>query len=156
MVTKKEGRPQTKGKRKSREELIAERRKVRNDLGSNRNVMITPKIPGLVTRWVNDEVVGGKSRVQQFLDKGWEVYDEPDVVVGEMSAVNPNVSLGSGGELLVGKTSDNKPLKAVLMCIDEQIYELDQQLKEEELKAKENSIMAESDQEGLYGNIKIN
>ncbi len=143
-------------KRKTREQLKAERRKVRDDLGSSRDVMRSPEIPGLVFRWVNDELRGGRSRIETLKERGWYVYEgQAPEVEAPNTVVDANVSEGSGGTMIVGVDAKGAPMNAVLMCIDSEIYQIDQKLKSEKIKENEEELMGRSSEDGHYGNIRI-
>lgn len=138
--------------RRSREERLAARRQQRGDIGDMRNVLLTPKIDGYVTRWVNDELRGGVSRIMKMQRIGWEVVNDAGLEFADPSAIEANKDLGTGYRVSVGKMNDKgDPLYAVLMKIDQELYEMDQQIKEEEIRAKERSIREEPEQEGFYG-----
>ena len=136
--------------RKSREEKLAERREQRRDIGTMRDVMLTPKIDGYVTRWVNDELRSGQNRIQKMQSIGWEIATDEGLHFADPSVIEANKSLGAGYRIVVGQP-DGKPLYAVLMKIDEEIYEMDQQIKEEEIRDKERAIRDAPKKEGFYG-----
>ena len=143
-------------KKQTRAQLVAERRKVRDDLGADRDLMRAPTVPGKVFRWVNVQLRGGVNRVESLKKKGWELYDGDHVEVAAPNGVTEaNVSEGSGGTMVVGLGSDGKPLHAVLMYINEDIYQVDQELKHEAIREQERALMNAPDAEGMYGSVKI-
>lgn len=148
------------GRKISKEKRLEERRKVRSDLGSMRDVMPYPKFEGSDKwrfRWVNNDVKAGVNRVQKLLALGWGVWDQPDKFdVGRaLNVTESNTSVGEGVELPVGTTARGEALTAVLMYIDKDIYEADQQLKEEEIQEKEEGIFELQNESGMYGGVRV-
>tara|TARA_R110002126_G_scaffold169382_2_gene318367 strand:+ start:21 stop:500 length:480 start_codon:yes stop_codon:yes gene_type:complete len=137
--------------RKTREELLAERREKRIDLGSFRNVMSTPNIPGKRFYWQNDHIKGGLNAVDRLLRLGWEIYTGDFEVADEM-AVERDVDLGGAHKIAVGMNGPD-PLYAILMVIDEDVYLADQDIKEEEIRAKEDELRNSVNLPGAYGQI---
>ena len=146
---------QSKRARQTRETILAERRAKRTDLGSMRNVMQSPDVPGLMFRWVNDELRGGRNRIEALKSLGWEVYDQEVEVAPPNNVTESNISLGDGGTVAVGTTAEGKPLHAILMCIDADIYAVDQELKEEEILSREEGMLDQGKEEGMYGGINV-
>lgn len=131
-----------KSRTRSREELMAERRKVRHDTGTYKDVMTVPEEPGLWFRWVNDVEDG--ARVAQFLKLGWRLYDGDNVPVGDANqTLETNVSPGAGAVVVAGKG-----VKAVLMCIDKEIWDMDQEIKQESIDATEQAMGMEAKNRG--------
>src|SRR5210317_753526 len=127
------------GRKITKEKRLEERRKIRSDLGSMRDVMPMPKFEGSDKwrfRWVNNDMKAGINRVQKLMALGWGVWDKPDLFdVGRaLNVTESNTSVGSGVELPVGTTARGEALTAVLMYIDKDIYEADQEIKEEEIR----------------------
>jgi hypothetical protein len=153
MTTKREraGAAASAPKKKTKAQLVAERRKIRDDLGSHASVLGFPEgHPELQFRWVNDVVTKfGTSRVADLQAKGWQVW------TGEGPTEGDNKSLGSGGDREVGLDGKGNPIRALLMYIPKEVYEIDQYLKEEALREKEKAITGETEQPGHYGNISI-
>jgi len=142
--------------KKTKAQILKERRSIRGDLGSDRDVMITPEIQGMVVRWVNDEIKSGRSRVDRLKALGWVVYDGENVEVAPPNGVSDaNVSLGDGAMIAVGVSKEGKSIKAILMMIPEDIYRMDQELKEEAIREKEAAILDQGNQNGMYGGVRI-
>lgn len=155
MIAQKKSNPK-ENKKKTKAQILKERREIRGDLGSDRDVMMTPEVPGMVMRWVNDELKSGRNRVERLQALGWEVYNGESVQVAPPNDVSEaNVSLGDGAMIAVGLDRENKPLHAILMMIPQEIYEADQQLKEEAIRAKEETIFEQGGEQGMYGGIRI-
>ena len=148
-------RDSTNRVRKTKAELIAERRGVRNDLGSMRNVILTPDVEGLVFRWVNDEMRSGRNRIELFKERGWHVYEGRGVQVADHNVKDSNTSLGSSSRITVGTTETKEALSAVLMCISKELYDIDQQLKQEEIDEAEQGLRDSANAGGHYGAIRI-
>lgn len=143
-------------KRKSKAEILKERRKLRGDLGSMRNVMQVPEVPDHEFRWVNDELRSGKNRVAQLERLGWAVWDGEHVEVADPNNVTEgNLSLGDGGRVAVGTTERGESLQAVLMYIHSDIYHADQAIKEEAIAAKEAGVFSQGNETGMYGGVSI-
>lgn len=144
-------------KKMSKAQRLADRRKIRADLGADKDIMKAPDVPGFVLRWVNDELRGGTNRVNKLKSLGWEVYggEEPEVSPPNEVAES-NITLGDGAIMAVGTDRDGHPMNAVLMMIPEDIYQMDQDLKEEEIRSTEEGIFEQGDgQEGMYGGVRI-
>jgi len=148
-----------KVKKKTKAQLLKERRKIRTSLGSMKRVMQIPEIPGKVVRIVNDTVKMGRSRVAQLQDIGWEVYDGETVEIAPPNNVTAsNISLGKGVTTPVGTDEKGSAIMGILMCIDEDIYRAYQALKAEEIQATEVGIFAQGDDDpnsDLYGSVRI-
>jgi hypothetical protein len=148
--------PSSKRGRMTREELFAERRMERTDLGSMKMVMDVPEVPGLHFRWVNDEISAGRNRIERLKEIGYWVFDGSDVQIAPPNNVTEsNISLGDGATVAVGTDAQGKPLHAILMCIDKKTYMVDQALKEEEILSREEGMLAQGDEEGMYGAVQI-
>ena len=146
---------QASRREKTRAEKLAERRAQRTDLGSEKNVLTLPVVEGLTFRYFNDVIKGGKSRIASLIERGWWVSDMSGVEVGDYNVVDRNTSLGTGSRVPVGTDARGEPIYGVLMCIDTETYELDQELKEEEIRATEAGILDRPNEEGNYGEIVI-
>ena len=70
MISKKTNAGTRSKAKKTAAQILKERRKIRGDLGSDRDVMFTPKVPGRVFRWVNDELKSGRNRVNRLKELG--------------------------------------------------------------------------------------
>lgn len=108
-------------------------------------------------RWVNNDMKAGINRVQKLMSLGWAVWDKPDLFdVGRaLNVTESNTSVGSGVELPVGVTARGEALTAVLMYIDKEIYLDDQELKEEEIREKEEGIFDMEKEQGMYGGVRV-
>ncbi len=127
------------------------RKRKRGKLGM-RDVLTAPKIPGYVTRFVNDV----KGRVKQLEDRDWEVViagKEGSIQVGDPKA---------GKESQVGtpvRTAVGGGVEAVLMKIPEEYFEEDKEAKAAEIRETEKSMMVSDKKgnqgDGQYGEVKI-
>lgn len=119
--------------------LRESRRAVNNAAKSKLNVK--NKDDRFEYRIVNDIEDG--QRVQQFLDRGWVI--DTDTKVGDKK-VDKVSSEGSPKQLSVGGGT-----KAFVMKIPKEVYDIDQDLKEEDLAVTEAGLKPE----GTYGSIKL-
>jgi hypothetical protein len=139
--------------RKTREEILEERRKLRPELNAQADVMRVPDEPGLVFRWTNDQLKGGRSNIAVRQKMGWEIY-EGEADVSDLYVAERDVGSGAGHWIIVGKNKDtNQPEKAVLMAIRKEYYEADQQLKEEKIRETELGIKQQAEREFDYGRL---
>ena len=150
----------TRNRKLTKEEALAERRKIRSDLGSMRDVMPYPSFEGSEDyqfRWVNNDQKAGVNRVQRLKALGWEVWeDRQRFDVGQATNVTEgNVSVGGAVELPVGTSPTGQTLTAVLMYIDKAIYEADQELKEGAIREKEEGIFEQGNERGMYGGVRV-
>lgn len=150
----------TSNKKLTREEILEERRKQRTDLGSMRTVMPYPSFEGsekFMWRWVNNDLRAGVNRVKKLESLGWAVFNERekfDVTQGT-NVTESNIDLGSGVTLAVGTNARGEPLTAVLMYIRKDLYDLDQDLKEEAIRETEKDLLNQGQKEGMYGGVNI-
>ncbi len=119
--------------------LRESRRALNRDAKSKINVK--NKDPNFEYRVVND--VNQGQRVQQFLDLGWVI--DTDTKVGDKK-VDKVSSEGSPKQVSVGQG-----VKAFVMKIPKEVYQIDQAIKEENLKEIESGLKPE----GTYGAIKM-
>lgn len=138
--------------RKTRKQLLAERRSKRTDLGTFRDVMTVPQVAGKRFYWTNDQIKGGRNAISRMEKIGWQIYTG-DFEVGDEIAVERDKSMGDAHKIVVGMNG-TEPLYAVLMWIDEDVYKADQSIKEEELKATEEGLREEANAPGMYGTHK--
>ncbi len=146
-------RTRTTNKR-SRADIVAERRKIRNVSGEYRDVLSFPSGPEyahLSFRWVLDR----GDRIDRFLAKGWKVFDGDNVQVGDPRLTETNVS-GLRGAIVAADKLGKETL--ILMCIDVESFEIDQLLKEEDLQETEAGMNRQAKELGLdaYDDLKIN
>jgi len=152
------GRPPKEAvkKNKTREELLAERRMQRKDIGKGRDVLKVPTDPLYVYRWFNDvPMSGGVNRIQWAMSKGWEVANADQHELADESVKDDNVSLGSVGKRPVGKDSYGNPLYAVLLRMSKELWDIDQEIKDEPIKELEDQIHRRPKSTGMYGEVKI-
>lgn len=140
--------------KRSRAEIVAERRKLRNVSGEYRDVLSFPTGPdaeGLSFRWVLDR----GDRIDRFLAKGWKVYDGDNVMVGDPRLTETNIS-GLKGAIVAADKLGKETL--ILMCIDAESFEIDQLLKEEDLQRTEEGMNKQAKELGLdaYDELAIN
>lgn len=127
----------------------ASRKSNRTPVGGNREKLAVPeslKNPSFEYRWVND--VPGNLR--RYKDAGYEVVEDPDMVVGEDSVDHSRYGV-SAVVKSVGSTRESKDTTAVLMRIHKDYYKEDQQAKMDELDEVEQSMyQRNAGQEGFY------
>jgi hypothetical protein len=110
---------------------------------SGRNVLtVTGKEPGYVYRIVNDE--GG--RIGQFLDAGYEMVDGSAVTIGDRRVNN---ATAEGSKAQASVSSDGK--KAFVMRIKEEYYREDQQAKQGQVNALEQTMKQNAKNASDYG-----
>lgn len=123
-------------------ETRTERMTKRIPVSGNRDVLtVDGKEEGFQYRWVLD--LG--NRVEKFKRGGWEVVTH-DVLVGDARAATPS-ALGT----VTQATSGDR--KLILMRIPSEYYKEDQDSKESNIKALEESMGKNVD--GAYGSIRI-
>lgn len=126
-----------------KQETRTNRLEERVPVSGNRDVLtVDGKEEGFVYRWILD--IG--NRIEKFKKGGWEVVTH-NVSVGDARAATPS-ALGS-----VVEATSGGDRKLILVRIPEQYYKEDQDSKEAELKAIEESMGKNVD--GSYGDIKI-
>ena len=141
-------------KRKTKKELIDERRQLRRDLGERGSLMNLPEEAGKVFRWVNNQEVSGINRINRLESIGWQVWQGENAEVDEATGLK-NIQLGTGGRLVVGANEKFEPMEAVIMWIDKDLYDMDQALKAEQVDLSEQEIVDRPGSDGLYGNVQI-
>ena len=110
---------------------VASARPKRTPLSSRNRLSIKNKEAGYTYRIVNDE----DDRIERFQEAGWETCAEEKVgAVGDRRVDNTS-SLGSTSHFSVGKGT-----KAVLMRIPDDWYKEDQEAKQREIDAVENTM----------------
>jgi hypothetical protein len=118
----------------------------RTPINGARNVLnVRGKDPAYSYRIVNDV----DTRVNDFLERGYEVVTDQGVTVGDKRVAIPSQS-GSVVEMSVGQGQ-----KAVLMRIKKEWYDEDQAAKQQSVDQIENQMKAETRKDGNYGSIKI-
>jgi len=119
--------------------LRESRRALNRDAKSKINVK--NKDPNFEYRVVNDVEEG--QRIKQFQELGWVI--DIDTKVGDKK-VDKVSSEGSPKQISVGQG-----VKAFVMKIPKEIYKIDQDLKEDDLRQSEAGLKPE----GTYGTIKM-
>jgi len=112
--------------------IRAKRAKLRRThSGSGRDVLAYPSRPGFKRRVVNDS----PGRIALFEEKGWTIV-RGDLTGGEVTARDPKKP-GTAVTKVVGD-GERGPITGVLMEIPEEIFNEDQQLKQDEIKRAED------------------
>lgn len=124
----------------------AKKRPSRTPINGRRSILgVKGKDPNFEYRIVNDV----NDRVNEFLERGYEVVTDGDVTVGD-KRVGKVSATGSPVEISVGQGT-----KALLMRIPKEYYEEDQKAKAANIAAIEADIKAETRKDGNYGSIKF-
>ncbi len=117
----------------------------RTPINGQRSILnVKGKDPEYSYRIVNDV----DDRINEFLERGYEIVTEESVVVGDKRVAKPTQS-GSAVELSVGQGT-----KAFLMRIKKEWYDEDQAVKQAKVSEIENQMKAETRKDGNYGYIK--
>ena len=118
----------------------------RAPINGTRNVLnVRGKDPAYTYRIVNDV----DTRVNDFLERGYEIVTDQGVTVGDKRVAIPSQT-GSNVELSVGQGQ-----KALLMRIKKEWHEEDQAAKQQQVDLLEQQMKAETRKDGNYGSIKI-
>ena len=117
--------------RKSRADILAEKRQRRKPLASADVLKMNEedKKKGYTYRFVNDE----EGRIFKFEEAGW------DKVTGDIQTKDPSVGDTSQMGSVVRRPVGGG-INAVLMCIENELYEEDQQAKENKIAETANEI----------------
>lgn len=130
--------------REDRDVKRTESRPRRVPVSGNRDILtVYNKEPGFVYRWVQD--VG--SRVNKYIQGGYEVAPDNGLIIGDArtGVASPH------GSAIVATSKDGSTL--ILLRIKDEWYKEDQDSKEAEIEANEET-MAELG-EGQYGSVGI-
>lgn len=118
----------------------------RTPINGQRSILnVKGKDPNFSYRIVNDV----DDRINEFLERGYEIVTEEGVQVGDKRVAKPTQS-GSAVELSVGNGT-----KAFLMRIKKEWYQEDQDAKQAKVSEIENQMKADARKDGNYGSIKI-
>ena len=113
---------------------------------TKRNILTAPDRPGKHRRFVNDT----HDRIEQFLNRGWSIVTEEEIKeIGD-----PRVGKGTHVGTPVSKNV-GLGVTAVLMEIDQEIYDEYQEARRKELNEKERAMTLQPQKEGSYGSVKI-
>jgi hypothetical protein len=129
------------------EKLVkAPERRVRRAPVEGRNrLSVKGKDPNYEYRIVNDT----EDRIDDFLDRGWEIDDSEETRVGDSRLIDNPSGTGKIRQLSVGGGT-----KAVLMRIRKDWYDEDQEAKQEYVKRTEQAMRANPN-DGTYGKIDV-
>ncbi len=117
----------------------------RTPINGSRSILgVKGKDPAYSYRIVND--VG--DRINEFLERGYEVVSDSGVTVGDKRVAKPSQE-GSAVKISVGQGT-----QAFLMRIKKEWYDEDNAAKNARVDALENQMKAETRQDGNYGYIK--
>lgn len=126
--------------------LAKKRKSRRSSINGVRNKLtVEGKDPKFVYRVVTDE----GDRVQQFIDRDYEVVVDDNIQVGDRRVANPSQS-GSPVHISVGKGQ-----KGVLMRIPKEYYEDDQKEKAKLVDEQVAAMKAEAKKNADYGTFTI-
>lgn len=119
----------------------------RAPINGTRNVLnVKGKEEGFQYRFVND----ADNRVQDFMERGWEVVDAPSISVGDKRVAVPTAE-GTVKHIPVGNGT-----KAVLMRITDEFYREDQAAKQADVDHSEETIKQSARGNSDYGKLEIN
>ncbi|MCX8125831.1 MAG: hypothetical protein N3E40_01625 [Dehalococcoidia bacterium] len=121
-------------------------RRERVPLGIPRLKMQFPERPGYVRRIINDK----PGRLEDAVAAGWQfvTYETPGY---EDLSTATTAGLDSRVSRVVGVNDDGSPMRGYLMEIPEEIYNRDQELKEQFLRQKETGMRSGVDSYGAPG-----
>lgn len=126
--------------------VVKKERVKRAPINGKRSILnVRGKEPGYEYRIVNDV----DSRINEFLERGYEVVTDSSISVGD-KRVNKPSQAGSAVEISVGQGT-----KAFLMRIPKEYYDEDQREKQKQINLIEGQMKAEANKDGNYGSIKI-
>lgn len=114
------------------------------------------KEKGYQHRWFNDQ----DDRVQRALDAGYEFVTPEEIGrVGDKEVHGGNTDLGSKVSRVVGRTAENKPIRAILMKIRDDWYQEDKAKKEATNRLVDEAVRAGkpggANVENQYGNVDL-
>lgn len=112
--------------------------------GIRQKLNVRGKDPAFEYRIVNDT----DDRVQEFIDRGYEIVTDTTVQVGDKRVANPTQE-GTPAKVSVGQG-----VKAFVMRIKKEFYEEDKQSHNAHLDELEGQLRRNAKEEGLYGDIK--
>lgn len=108
-----------------------------------RNILTYPKIPGYVTRVVNDT----EDRIERFKQAGYEPVESHELLGDQM--VREATQVGSIVSKSVGLGT-----KGVLMKIKQEWYDEDQTTKQERVDKSEEMLIRQAKEAGLTDQLK--
>jgi hypothetical protein len=118
----------------------------RSPLSGKSRLDIKDRDPNYVYRIVNVNLESDPDRVQDLMERGYEIVSKDNAgQVGDKRVDNPS-ALGSAGQISVGKGT-----KAIVMRIPREWYDEDQKIKQQEVDATE----ARADKRADYGSQVI-
>lgn len=106
--------------KRSREEIIAEKRAKRKPIATRQQKLAVEIPDGFEGRWVNDR---GR-RIPDFIAAGWDFIDAKSGGVAESGADKESLAC-----MRVDKIGNGEPLLAYLMVIEKELYDEDQRAK---------------------------
>lgn len=119
----------------------------RSPLDQRTKLAVRNQEAGYHYRFVNANLEREPERVQEFLDRGYEIVPRDKVDLGDKQ-VDSISALGSASEVSVGLGT-----KAIVMRIRKDWYEEDQRIKQADLDAQEAAIKHNSKAD--YGNVEF-
>jgi len=121
-------------------------RQERLALHEQRDTMTANQREGYVRRWVNEENIEKRKAV------GWEVVED-EVQVGEDKDGNSSIGTGAQKQAGIDKRTGN-PYYAILMEIQQELYDIDQEIKQENNNEVMNSINKDDNSQGRYSKLE--
>jgi hypothetical protein len=125
---------------------IKKERVRRTPINGQRSVLgVKGKDPAYEYRIVNDV----NERIEEFIERGYDVVTDGDVTVGDKRVGKASAS-GSPVQISVGQGT-----QAYLMRIKKDWFVEDQKEKEKHLRKIESDLTAETKKDGNYGSIDL-
>ena len=113
--------------------------------GTRQRLRVKGQEPGYHYRIVNDI----DDRVQQFIERGYEIVTDSSVQIGDKRVANPTQE-GTPAQVSVGNG-----IKGYVMRIKEEWHEEDKANHNKQLDEIEQQLQREAKEEQFYGNLKV-
>lgn len=123
---------------------------------NRKRLSVNLKIDGYVHRWFNDQ----DDRIQRAIDAGYE-FVKPEEIgsVGDKEVHGGNSDLNSKVSRVVGRTSDNQPIRAFLLKLKSEFYAEDKAKKEATNRLVDDAVRAGkaggASVENQYGSVDL-
>lgn len=136
--------------------MAQETRRERTPFSANRSRLQVEPIKGYQQRWFND--VDG--RIERATNAGYEFVTAKEAPkVGDKEVHGGNTDVNSRVSRVVGRSKDDKPIRAFLMKIRDEWYQEDMQKKEEVNRRVDEAIRGGkaggASLENTYGKVNL-